>query len=275
MRCWSGATQVGLRRDSVGDEPVSQELTSIGVDIGGTTIKAAVVVTSTGVTASDIISVATPTPATPQSVAIAIAGLVEELDHPGVIGCALPGVVRNLSLQRARNLASEWEDRNALETLTEVLGRSVVPLNDADAVGLGELSYGQRDHLGGLAVVLTFGTGIGSALLNQSALIQNTELGELTGSHGTFEEAASAAAIQRLGLSPRQWAHRAQPYFGELERLLSPELWVIGGGLTSEFDDYFTRVHTTASIRVACNGENAGVVGAARAVVERRSQPVK
>lgn len=245
--------------------------TRIGVDVGGTSIRAAVVDTVSGQPASEVLSAATPTPATAQAVGETVARFVEHLDHPGVVGCALPGVVRHHSLNRAPNLAPDWSEERGVATLSERLGRDLVVLNDADAVGLAEVRFAAGDVSGGLSIVLTFGTGIGSAILSGGVLVEHTELGELSGPHGTFEGAASAGVVEQLRLTPKEWAARAQPYFAELELLLSPACWIIAGGLSSRFDNHFGLIETQAPMRIAHLGEHAGVVGAAAAAADRNS----
>ena len=152
----------------------------------------------------------------------------------------------------------------ALACLRAVEGANAVLINDADAAGLAELTYGDsgldRD---GLTIVLTFGTGIGSALLHNGDLIANSELGGLVGSNGRFEEIASGRAISSEELTPVEWAHRAQPFFDELEAMLNPSRWVVGGGLSENFDRFASRLRLSKPISVAHLGIHAGIVGAA------------
>ncbi len=242
--------------------------TRIGVDIGGTTIKAGIVDTDIGSLVSAVVSLPTPSLGTPKSIAAAVISLVDDLNHPGVVGCALPGIINEEGLTRAPNLAPEWRNHNALQVLNEALERPIVMLNDADAVGLAELRFALMSKHDGLEIVLTFGTGIGSALLHHGILVTHTELGELTGAHGSFEAAASASVIGEHNLSYDDWARRAQPYFTELEALLNPQSWIIGGGLSTQFADYFELLTTQAPIRIAHQGEHAGIVGAASVAAE-------
>lgn len=245
--------------------------TQLGVDVGGTTIKGAIVDTATGQTTSPIQSRPTPEPATPKAIGEAIHAIADELDWNGTIGCALPGVVESRRLRRAVNLAPVWNEPTSLIDLRRLFDMDITVLNDADAVGLAEVRY-VTPMVGGLAIVLTFGTGIGSALVHDGVLIENSELGELGGSHGTFEEAASGRAVTDAALDCDRWAEVAQPYFDQLETLLNPHLWIIGGGLSGSFDSYFGRIKLRSPIRKASLGEHSGLVGAAVAAYEAQTR---
>lgn len=246
------------------DEERTQRL---GIDVGGTTIKAAIVEMSTGTLASEVVTTDTPPGATPDQVGALVVELRNRLGYEGPLGCALPGIVEGDCLFRAHNLSDSWADAGALQPFTSCLGPGIVLLNDADAVGLTELHYGTLQTTPGFVVVLTFGTGIGSALLFEGRLVPNVELGELSGSYGTFEQIASGHAITRDALTAGQWVVLAQPYFDELERLLRPEQWIMAGGVSNSFSDYFTLVNLAKPIRVAHFGQHAGIVGAAVATL--------
>ena len=154
----------------------------------------------------------------------------------------------------------------ALACLRAPEGANAVLINDADAAGLAELTYGDAGlDRAGLTIVLTFGTGIGSALLHNGDLIANSELGGLVGTDGRFEEIASGRAISNDELTPAEWARRAQPFFDELEAMLNPSRWVVGGGLSENFDRFASRLKLSKPISVAHLGVHAGVVGAAAA----------
>ncbi len=239
----------------------------LGVDVGGTTIKGAVVNLGAGELASGIHTEPTPPTATPGDVAAAIGRIAAAAGWPGPVGVALPGVIDGSSLRHAPNLSRAWEADGALECLRVPEGANAVLINDADAAGLAELTYGDagldRD---GLTIVLTFGTGIGSALLHNGDLIANSELGGLVGSNGRFEEIASGRAISSEELTPVEWARRAQPFFDELEAMLNPSRWVVGGGLSENFDRFASRLKLSKPISAAHLGVHAGIVGAAVAV---------
>ena len=248
------------------DEPVPQ----LGIDVGGTTIKGAVVNLGIGELAGGIHTEPTPPTATPGDVAAAIGRIASAADWSGPVGVALPGVIDGSCLRHAPNLSCAWEENGALACLRAPEGANAVLINDADAAGLAELTYGDagldRD---GLTIVLTFGTGIGSALLHNGDLIANSELGGLVGSNGRFEEIASGRAISSEELTPVEWARRAQPFFDELEAMLNPSRWVVGGGLSENFDRFASRLKLSKPISAAHLGVHAGIVGAA--VAARRA----
>lgn len=241
--------------------------TQLGIDVGGTSIRGAVVDLATGELAGAIRSESTPETATPGDVVAAIGRIASVAGWSGPVGVALPGVIDGSSLRHAPNLSRAFEEDGALACLQAPDGANAVLINDADAAGLAELTYGDagldRD---GLTIVLTFGTGIGSALLHNGDLIANSELGGLVGTNGRFEEIASGRAISAEELTPVEWARRAQPFFDELEAMLNPSRWVVGGGLSENFDRFASRLELSKPISVAHLGVHAGVVGAAVAV---------
>ena len=241
--------------------------TQLGVDVGGTSIRGAVVDLATGELAGAIRSEPTPETATPGDVVAAIGRIASAAGWSGPVGVALPGVIDGSSLRHAPNLSRAFEEDGALACLRAPDGANAVLINDADAAGLAELTYGDagldRD---GLTIVLTFGTGIGSALLHNGDLIANSELGGLVGTNGRFEEIASGRAISTEELTPVEWVRRAQPFFDELEAMLNPSRWVVGGGLSENFDRFASRLKLSKPISVAHLGVHAGVVGAAVAV---------
>ena len=251
------------RSRPMGDESVIQ----LGIDVGGTSIKGAVVDLSVGEPEGRVHTEPTPPTATPQDVSAAIRRIAGTLEWTGPVGVALPGVIDGSSLCHAPNLSAAWEDDGALACLSDLGGANAVLINDADAAGLAELMYGDDGLAGaGLTIVLTFGTGIGSALLHDGSLIANSELGALVGVDGRFEEIASGRAISTEALTPVEWARRAQPFFDELEAILNPSRWVVGGGLSNDFERYSSKLELAKPISVAHRGMHAGIVGAAVAV---------
>lgn len=247
-------------RDAAGPIP------HLGIDVGGTSIKGAIVDLRTGLLAGPISILQTPDAATPEQVATLVRRIAAEQAWAGDVGIALPGVIAASRLRHAPNLSEAWGREGALDSLRAPASAGAVLINDADAAGLAELTYGLGQHNGdGLTVVLTFGTGIGSALLHDGVLIKNTELGGVESAAGRFEDVASGRAISDEGLSPSQWAERAQPYFDQLESLLNPSRWVLGGGLTENFLQYASRLVLSKPLSPAHLGIHAGIVGAAAA----------
>lgn len=236
----------------------------LGIDVGGTSIKGAVVDLDVGEPAGRVCIEPTPPRATPGDVAAAIQRIVAAMQWSGPVGIALPGMISGSRLRHAPNLCDSWGRADALRWLRSPDGGNAVLINDADAVGLVELMYGDVSLDGsGLTIVLTFGTGIGSALLYDGKLIADSELGGLSGVGGRFEEVASGRAISNEALTPVEWARRAQPFFDELQAVLNPGRWVVGGGLSDDFEEFSSRLELSKPISVAHGGVHAGIVGAA------------
>lgn len=245
----------------------------LGIDVGGTSIKGAIVDLHSGQLAGSIHSAQTPGTATPEHVAARVRQIAAAEHWTGPVGIALPGVIVGSCLHHAPNLSSAWEREGALDRLRMPGDAEVVLINDADAAGLAELTYGPSGRSdNGLTVVLTFGTGIGSALLHDGELIANSELGGLVVGAGRFEDVASGRAISDDELTPAQWAERAQPYFDQLEAMLNPGRWVLGGGLSEQFEQYSSRLKLSKPVDIAHLGVHAGIVGAA-AAVQRSALP--
>lgn len=241
--------------------------TAVGVDIGGTGIKGALINVATGEKLSERYRIPTPDGARPADVANTLAELVEQI--PGVkrrspIGVAFPAVIDNGITRTASNIDSSWIGLNADELFTSTLGRPVRLVNDADAAGFAEVRYGAAQQVKGLVIMITLGTGIGSALIHNGHLIPNSELGhiELDG-YPSYEKAASNAARERDGLTMAQWAERLQRYFGKLEALLQPTLFVVGGGISKKADQFLPLLNLSTPIVPAVHLNNAGILGAA------------
>lgn len=249
----------------------------LGIDVGGSGIKGAPVDLSTGQFAADRLRIETPQPSTPAAVTEVIAQIVEHFEdqiHGEAIGITLPAVVTHGVVRTAANIDSGWIGMAAEEMLSSKLGHPVTVVNDADAAGVGELHYGAaRDHEG-LVLVSTLGTGIGSALLNEGALVPNTELGHLEIDGHDAEHKAADSARDREDLSWEKWAERLQRYYSHVEDLLWPDLIVVGGGVSKKSEKFLPLLHLRAPI-VAAQLENAaGIVGAAW-LADARSQAAK
>lgn len=248
----------------------------IGVDIGGTAIKYAVVDTATGTPTTSVLQLPTPVLASPQDVAEVLRVLVEQLqsrpqapDPEASVGVALPAIVRGGVARSAANIDSTWIGLDTERFLTERLGRPVHVLNDADAAGRAELRYGAgRGPDGrpapGTVLVLTLGTGIGSALFVDGRLVPNLELGHLELDGATAETRASAVAREREGLDWPAYTGRLQRYLSHLEFLLSPDLIVVGGGISARHEDFLPHLHLETRIVPAQLRNAAGIIGAAR-----------
>ncbi|MFD7813690.1 polyphosphate--glucose phosphotransferase [Streptomyces sp. NPDC059785] len=237
-----------------------------GVDIGGSGIKGAPVDLDQGVLAQERHKVLTPHPATPDAVADGVKEVVDHFGWTGPVGITFPGVVTGGSTVRtAANVDKGWVDTDARALLSERLGGlPVTVLNDADAAGVAEMQFGQGRDRQGTVLLLTFGTGIGSALFSDGVLVPNTELGHLELHGHDAEKRASTKVKEDQDLSWEDWAHRVQKYLAHLEMLFSPDLFIIGGGVSRKAHKFLPLIQgIKAEMVPAALQNNAGIVGAA------------
>lgn len=235
-----------------------------GIDFGGSGIKGAPVDLDAGDFAADRQRIPTPQPSTPA----AVAGVLTELlgrfpASTGSIGITVPGVVRHGVVSSAANIDSAWIGTDADALFTEATGRDVHVVNDADAAGLAEVRYGAARGRTGLVIVTTLGTGIGSALVMDGVLVPNSELGHLEVEGHNAESRAANSAREREGLSMDAWAGRLTTYYRTLEKLFSPDLFVVGGGISKEADLFLPLLDLDTEIVPAVLLNKAGIVGAA------------
>ena len=239
------------------------EHTVIGVDIGGTGIKAAPVDLTTGSLIRERIRELTPHPATPDAVAEVVAEIVGRIGGSGPLGVTLPAVVQHGIARSAANIDAGWIDLDADALLSRVTGRSVGVVNDADAAGVAEMRFGAGRDQQGVTVMITLGTGIGSALFVDGVLVPNTEFGHLHLHGGDAEDYAAELVREREDLSWKAWAHRIEKYVHLLERLLSPDLIIIGGGVSKKSEKFLPHIDCRTPIVPAAMHNDAGIVGAA------------
>ncbi|CAG6394103.1 ROK family protein [Streptomyces cocklensis] len=242
-----------------------------GVDIGGTGIKGAPVDLDRGDLTDDRYKVLTPHPATPDAVMDGVQDVVSHFGWSGPLGVTFPGVVMDGVTRTAANVDPGWIGVDARKALSERLGLPVVVLNDADAAGVAEMTFGAGRGRGGTVVVLTLGTGIGSAVFVDGRLLPNTELGHLELHGHDAEKRASVKAREDEDLSWEHWAHRLRKYLEHVEMLFSPDLFVLGGGISRKADKFlpYLRGHgLNAEIVPAELQNNAGIVGAAMAAAK-------
>lgn len=246
-----------------GDEPAPAAV--MGVDVGGSGIKGGIVDLAVGELITDRHRIPTPQPATPGAVAEVVQALVEHFDWEGSVGVAIPTIVRRGVVHSAANIDTSWIGENAEQLFSAILDRPVRVLNDADAAGLAELHYGTAAEYAadGVAILLTFGTGIGSAIFVDGELLPNSELGHLQLRGTDAEHWASAKAREDEQLSWQEWGGRVNEYLAHLEFLFSPDVFIIGGGVSKRSDEFIPYLDTSARIIAAELQNRAGVVGAA------------
>ncbi len=236
----------------------------LGVDIGGSGVKAAPVDVTAGALIRERIKVATPQPSKPKAVAEAVRGLVEQFGWSGKAGITFPGVVTDGVIRTAANLDPAWIGMNARDLFGSATGLEVRVINDADAAGLAEMQFGAGAGQQGTVIMLTFGTGIGSALFIDGALVPNTELGHIEIRGKDAEKRASDRAREAHDLDWAQWAGRVDEYMSHLEALLWPGLLIVGGGVSRKADKFLPRLEgLRARVVPAKMLNDAGIVGAA------------
>ncbi len=236
----------------------------IGIDFGGSGIKAAPVDLGDGVFAAERHRVATPQPSTPRAVAGVLVDLLAVFPgSTGAVGITVPGVVRHGVVSSAANIDDSWIGTDADTLFTEATGREVHVVNDADAAGLAEVQYGAARGRRGLVIVTTLGTGIGSALVHDGVLVPNSELGHLEIDGHNAEARAANSAREREDLTMEEWAGRLRTYYRTLERLFSPDLFVVGGGVSKRSNEFLPLLGLDTEIVPAQLRNAAGIVGAA------------
>jgi polyphosphate glucokinase len=239
--------------------------TAVGIDIGGSGVKAAAVDVQSGSMTTDRVREPTPDPPTPERTVDAILGLLDDLDAPaqGPVGVGFPGVIRDGVIKTAANLDASWVDLDGVALFSEKLGRPAHLINDADAAGLAEVRFGAGAGVGGVVLMLTLGTGIGSGLFNDGTLVPNTEFGHLDMGGQAAEARASSAVRKKRGLSWKKWGREVDLVLAEVERLFWPDLIIIGGGVSRRFDEFSSYFERDTPIVPAALGNNAGIIGAA------------
>ncbi len=243
-----------------------------GLDIGGTGIKGAPVDVAAGTLAGDRIRVMTPQPATPESVATVCGRVIEQAGYAGLLGVTYPGVVKGGRAMTAANVDGEWIGTDIEALLSGATGCDVVAVNDADAAGLAEVRFGAGKDVPGVVVVVTLGTGIGTGVFLNGALLPNSELGHLEIDGVDYEERAADSAREREDLSWEDWARkRVSTYLSHLEALLWPDLFILGGGVSKKSEKWLPHVKVRTPVVPAALLNSAGIIGAALHAREQRA----
>jgi polyphosphate glucokinase len=245
---------------------------AFGVDIGGSGIKGATVDLATGELLTERVKYPTPHPSTPQAVGQEVARLVAAAGWTGLVGATFPAVITHGVAHSAANVDKSWIGTDVDAVFTKATGCDVTVLNDADAAGLAEVRYGAAKGVAGVVILLTFGTGIGSGLFVDGVLVPNTELGHLELDGEDAEKKAAASAKETEGLSYKQWAKRVQHYMRHVEKLFTPDLFLVGGGVSKDADRWVPLLDLDTPVKPAELLNNAGIVGAALAAHERRGE---
>jgi polyphosphate glucokinase len=261
-------------RDDPPAPPPGTRLTGValGIDVGGTGVKAGLVDLATAELVTDRIREKTPQPSKPEAVAATIGSVVSRVlaEHPDApadlpVGCGLPGVVKDGRLTTAANIDHEWVGWPAEEGIAATIGRPVMIINDADAAGLAEVAYGAGEGVAGTLLLLTLGTGIGSALFIDGILVPNTELGHVELKGRDAESRISGASRERRGIGWKAWAREFDFYLSHLELYLQPDLIILGGGVSKEMARFGKYLEARAPIVTARYLNTSGIIGAAYA----------
>lgn len=251
-------------------KPESSAQHPIGIDFGGSGIKAAPVDLEKGDFAADRERIPTPDPATPEAVAEVFVELLETLgadggstDSTSPVGVTVPGIVRRGVVGSAANIDDAWIGTDADALFTRATGRAVRVLNDADAAGIAEVRFGAARGQSGLVIVTTLGTGIGGAMIHDGVLVPNAELGHLEIDGHVAEKWTANSVRENDDLSWEEWAERLTTYYRTLERLFSPDLFVVGGGVSKHAASFLPMVAIDTPIIPALLRNKAGIIGAA------------
>ncbi len=244
----------------------------LGIDFGGSGIKGALVDTKHGVLIADRHRIPTPPPASPKGVSDVIQKIVKHFKWEGPIGLAFPSVIMNGIVKTASNIDKNWIGTNASELIIKTTGLPTYVVNDADAAGMAEMKFGAGKGKKGSVVLITVGTGIGTAFFTKGKLVHNTELGHIYLKSGMeAEDFTSDAVRENEELEWEVWAKRFNMYLLEMEKLFWPELIIIGGGVSKKPEKFLKQLTIHTKIVMAKAKNEAGIIGAALAIRENRS----
>jgi polyphosphate glucokinase len=247
--------------------------TLLGIDIGGTGIKGAPVDVKTGELLAPRERILTPHPATPDAVAEVVGELFKHFDWTGPAGATFPAVIKHGVARTAANVDSSWIGTDAAALFGKATGASVTVLNDADAAGIAEMEFGAGHGRAGVVLMVTLGTGIGSALFLDGVLVPNTEFGHIEIRGKEAEKRAAEIVREREGLTWEKYAKRLDEYFSTVEALFSPDLIIVGGGISKKADKFLPLIQLQTEIVPAQLQNEAGIVGAAVAAAQVQPEP--
>jgi polyphosphate glucokinase len=243
--------------------------TVLGIDIGGTGIKGAPVDTRSGQLLADRHRILTPQPATPEAVSATVGELAKFFDWTGPSGATFPAIIKHGVAYSAANVDPSWVGTDAAKLFSSAIGGDVTVVNDADAAGVAEVAFGAGKDHGGVVIMVTLGTGIGSALFIDGRLVPNTELGHLKMGKKDAERRAAESVREAEGLSWKDWAVRLDEYLLMVEALFSPDLFIVGGGISKKSEKFLPRLSISTEIVPAQLLNEAGIVGAALVHAQR------
>ena len=235
----------------------------LGVDIGGSGIKGAIVNVDSGIMLTERHRIDTPQPATPKAVAKVFEDMVKHFEWKGLVGCGFPAIIKNGVANSAANIDKKWLGMNVEKLLEKSSGCKVIVKNDADVAGIAEMSLGAGKEKKGTVMFLTIGTGIGSALFINGKLVPNTEMGHLKFKGNIAEKHVADSIRKKEDLSWTEWGKRFNQYLQHLDFLFSPDLYILGGGASKKFDKFSEHLDVNCPVIPATFRNRAGIIGAA------------
>ena len=244
----------------------------LGIDVGGTTIKAALVETSTGALLSEHVRIVTPKPATPQAIGETLKGMAEHFGHQGPIGVGFPAAIQHGIARTAANIDKAFIGLPIAAYFTQLSGRPTHVVNDADAAGLAEMRFGAGRNASGVVLMITIGTGLGTALFTNGQLLPNSELGHILLDNGVEAERYASESVRVVQkLKWKEWGERFNHYLLTMEQLLWPDRIILGGGVSRQLAKFQPMLTTRAPVVAASLLNQAGLVGAALFAAEAES----
>lgn len=245
-------------------------MTLLGIDVGGSGIKGALVNSETGEMLSERFRIVTPIPRTPDAMADVIAQIVTHFDYKGKVGCGFPTIIKNGVCKATGNLHKSWLGVNVEELLEKKIGLDFTVINDADAAGYATMNYGIGKGEKGFVVMITIGTGLGSGAFLDGRLIPNFELGQIPyKKYSKIEKWAAGSAKDREGLTYKKWGKRFNTFLEYVELIVSPDLIIIGGGASKDFEEFKSKINIETRVVAAELQNHAGIIGAAVATLHK------
>ncbi|WP_321826652.1 polyphosphate--glucose phosphotransferase [Maribacter dokdonensis] len=239
-------------------------MTLLGIDVGGSGIKGALVNSETGEMISERFRIPTPIPRTPEAMSDVIAQIVSHFDYKGKVGCGFPTIIKNGICKATGNLDKSWLGVNVEELLEKKTGLDFTVINDADAAGYATMNYGTGKGEKGFVVMITIGTGLGSGAFLDGRLIPNFELGQIPyKKYSKIEKWAAGSAKDREGLSYKKWGKRFNKFLEYVELIVSPDLIILGGGASKDFKEFKSKIKIETRVIPAELQNHAGIIGAA------------
>ena len=236
----------------------------LGIDVGGSNIKGAIVDIEKGRLITERVKIATPSPSTPKAVAEVVNELIEKIGYKDdLIGCGFPSIIKNGVCHSAANIDKKWKGMNVQKLFSKSTGRKVLVTNDADAAGVSEINYGVGKGVSGSVLLITIGTGLGSALFVDGKLVPNTEFGHFPYKGDIAEKYVSKTALKRDNLTWDEFGKRFNEYLLVVERLTSPNLIILGGGVSKKYSLFNDHINIETEVVTAEMFNHAGIIGAA------------